>query len=109
MRVEGIFNSKHNDARVDYLTFGDGCGNEINISWDSSDWWDEDDGSRHFYCKGVYFDDEYANGQIDRLENMSLTGFQLYSPSADEEYYEGEFEAICFDDDGRDAWFIRDC
>ena len=109
MTVEGIFTSKYSDARIDYINFGDSSEDYINVTWDSSEWWDEEDGSRHFYCKGVYFNDEYANGRIDELNDKVLIDYQLYSPSEDVEYCDSlDMESICFaDGDGRTAWFIR--
>lgn len=107
MILEGIFNSKYSDARIDHIVFGDSTENEINVTWDSSEWWDEEDGSRHFLCEGVYFNDEYANGRLNEIEDMMPIGCQLYSPNNDIEFYGAEFESMLLDDDGETAWFLK--
>ncbi len=92
------------DLMIDYIEVKLRSGEEISLSWDESDIdrIDEDFSSRH---KGVYFDEEYANGRLRDLDGMEVIGIQLYSDVMDHVslvIHEMEFE------DGDDRMIFRE-
>lgn len=62
----------------------------ILVDWDSSEILRTNSGFEALY-RGVYFNGEYANGQINRLIHADLSSVQLYS---EHDVYEGLFELI---------------
>lgn len=62
----------------------------ILVAWDSSEILRTNSGFEALY-RGVYFNGEYANGQINRLIHADLSSVQLYS---EHDVYEGFFELI---------------
>lgn len=63
--------SPHKFLYIDYLYLKCKDGREIGIDWDETDWAYENGAysSRH---KGVYFNDEYANGRVKEIEGAEL-------------------------------------
>ena len=78
-------NAKTNisDVYVDFIEVKLNNGKVVSLNWDESDI-DRKDGKFEARYKGVYFDEDYANGKLDLLNGMTIEHVELY--------YEGEYE-----------------
>lgn len=85
--------------RFDYIEVTTQKGDVLNINWDESSWAVEQD-FLHFRCKGVYFNEEYANGKGELLVGSKVTGMQLFL-NGNEELGVQKFHLI-FDDNHRE-------
>lgn len=61
----------------DYIEVTTREGRVLTIDWDESSWAVEQN-FLHFRCKGVYFNEEYANGKGKLLAGGRVTGMQLF-------------------------------
>lgn len=61
----------------DYIEVTTREGSTLTIDWDESSWAVEQD-FLHFCCKGVYFNEAYANGKGELLVGSKVTGIQLF-------------------------------
>ncbi len=68
------------DVVIDYIEVALSSGDTVSLNWDMSDISRYDDGFEARY-KGVYFDEEYANGKLSELENLKITDIGLYYES----------------------------
>lgn len=113
MIIEGNYQCEYNDAIIDYICLvGDNASNkvEINLSWDDSFWWTEEDGTRSFRCKGVYFNDEYANKMIGKLPSHGTYECQYYSNENDEEICDGNliwFKILDYYDESEESRYYE--
>jgi len=60
------------DIYIDCIEVELATGEEVMLSWDESHIIRETDGFS-VRCKGVYIDEEYANGKITQLEDLRIT------------------------------------
>ena len=83
--------TKCQDLLIEYIEMkgkpGDGK-DSINISWDESEYARTDTGFEARF-KGVYFDEEYANGRISELEGLEFAEIGVYHYSDDDIDAEG--------------------
>lgn len=86
--------------RIDFITIENDFG-KINIDWDESSWgYDDEEKCLDFACKGVYFNNKYANGQGDMLQNAKIIAIQIYSPCEISEIGQIELhfeDKLCFE------------
>ena len=76
-------------------------GNTVALNWDESGVYQADEEIYHADYRGVYFDEEYANGRIDELKGAIVTAIQLY---AEDGHQENDFfilEAMSFTDEDK--------
>lgn len=66
------------DVIIDYIEVRLNNGKEVSLSWDESDITRDDDGFTARY-KGIYFDEEYANGKVELLHDLNIVEVGLYS------------------------------
>lgn len=68
------------DVLIDFIEVELTTGKIISLTWDESDIERTSEGfsSRH---KGVYFDEEYANGKIEQLRGMKIANIGIYTES----------------------------
>jgi len=66
------------DLMIDYIEVRLKDGSTTSLNWDESDISRSDTGFDARY-KGVYFDEEYANGRINELEGCEITDVGLYT------------------------------
>ena len=66
------------DLVIDYIEVKLATGATVSLNWDESDIERLDGGFRARY-KGVYFNEEYANGKIGSLREMQIDGIGIYS------------------------------
>lgn len=59
------------DLEIDYIEVKLATGETVTVDWDESDIAREDNGFDARY-KGVYFDEEYANGKLSSLCEMQI-------------------------------------
>lgn len=86
------------DVTVDFIGVKLKSGETVSLNWDESTILRK---SPDYYAryKGVYFDEEYANGRINELKEMEVVDLQLFSEKADK----ADFKITCLefiDDDG---------
>jgi hypothetical protein len=65
------------DVFVDFIEVKLNNGKVVSLSWDES-YIDRDDNGFSTKYKGVYFDDEYANGKLDLLKGAAIEHVELY-------------------------------
>lgn len=65
------------DVFVDFIEVKLNNGKVVSLSWDES-YIDRDDNGFSTKYKGVYFDDEYANGKLDLLKGATIEHVELY-------------------------------
>lgn len=89
LEVEVLTNT--DDVVIDYieLTTPEGI---ITVDWDTSEISRSDTGFVASY-KGVYFNSKYANGEISRLRDASISDVQIYTESDE---FDGYFELTGF-------------
>ena len=68
------------DLYIDYIEVLLKSGEEVSLNWDYSDIERTTSGFSARY-KGVYFDEDYANGRIEELRDMKVTGIGVYYES----------------------------
>lgn len=68
------------DLVIDYIEVKLATGATISLNWDESDIERLDGGFRARY-KGVYFNEEYANGKIGSLRKMQIDRIGIYTES----------------------------
>ena len=68
------------DLEIDYIEVKLVTGEIMTVNWDESDIAREDNGFDARY-KGVYFDEEYANGKLSCLYGMQIEYINLYTES----------------------------
>lgn len=70
------------DLVIEFIEVKLKSGQIISLTWDESEF-DIEDGYLDARCKGVYFDDEYANGRLSELKGMKIQHIELYSECDD--------------------------
>lgn len=68
------------DIEIDYIEVKLATGETVMVDWDESDIAREDNGFDVRY-KGVYFNEEYANGKLSSLHGMQIGYINLYTES----------------------------
>lgn len=86
------------DVVVDYIEVTLASGDSVSLNWDMSDISRYDDGFEARY-KGVYFDEEYANGRLSELEDLKITDIGLYYDSVGSFHF--SIEEIEFEDNDK--------
>lgn len=73
-------NTNIEDLEIDYIEVKLVTGETVMVDWDESDITRLDNG---FYAryKGVYFDEEYANGKLSSLHEMQIDYINFYTES----------------------------
>ena len=66
------------DLMIEYIEVSLTDGTIASLSWDAT-YMDRDDNGFDAKYKGVYFDEEYANGRIDELQDMQIVAIGLYT------------------------------
>lgn len=66
------------DLVIDYIEIKLVTGEIVSLSWDESDIERLDSGYNARY-KGVYFDEEYANGKLSSLHGMQIDRIGIYT------------------------------
>lgn len=90
------------DLFIDYIGVKLKSGEEVSLNWDYSDIERSSSGFSARY-KGVYFDEEYANGRIEELQDMTITDIGVYSDSIKKP--DIEIEVMDFIDDDKQLVF----
>ena len=86
------------DLFIDYIQVKLKSGEEVSLNWDYSDIERTSSGFSARY-KGVYFDEEHANGRIDELQDMKITDIGVYYESKHEQ--DIKIEVMDFVDDDK--------
>ena len=66
------------DLVIDYIEVGLSNETTVSLNWDTS-YIDRDETWFSATYKGLYFDEEYANGRIDELQGMRIFEVGLYT------------------------------
>ena len=66
------------DLMVDFIEVQLSNGEVVSLNWDQSGI-DRDDAGFSARYKGVYFDEEYADGRLDDLREMKIQMVQVYT------------------------------
>ncbi len=66
------------DLVIDYIEVRLVTSETVSLNWDESEIKRSDSGFQA-RCKGVYFDEEYANGKLGSLRGMQIDGIGIYS------------------------------
>lgn len=66
------------DLMIDYIEVSLTDGTIVSLNWDAS-YIDRDDNGFDATYKGVYFNEEHADGRIDELQEMQIVAIGLYS------------------------------
>lgn len=85
------------DLVIDYIEIKLVTGETISLNWDESDIERLDNGFNARY-KGVYFDEEYANGKLSSLRGMQIDGIGIYTE--DGSYSDIVITEMIFEDGG---------
>ena len=80
MRLYVTAKTEMTDLVIDYIEVKLQSGETVSLNWDESNY-GINDGLFTATYKGVYFDEEYANGRINELRNMQITEVGIYSES----------------------------
>lgn len=83
------------DVYVDFIEVRLSSGEVVSLNWDESDISRSDDGFSARY-KGVYFNEEYANGRIEDLKGLEIIDIGLYFESTVSAHF--EIEEMLFED-----------
>ncbi len=78
MRLYVTAKTTMRDMVIDYMDVLLADGREVSLNWDESEFFVEDGVFTARY-KGVYFDEEYANGQINALKDMEARYIGIYA------------------------------
>ena len=87
---------------IDYIQVKLKSGEEVSLNWDYSDIERTPSGFSARY-KGVYFDEEHANGRIEELRDMKITDIGVYFESKHEQ--DIKIEVMDFVDDDKQLVF----
>lgn len=68
------------DVLIDFIEVELTTGKIISLTWDESDIERTSEGFSSRY-KGVYFNEEYANGKIEQLHGMKIANIGIYTES----------------------------
>ncbi len=68
------------DILIDFIEVELTTSKIISLTWDESDIGRTSEGFSSRY-KGVYFDEEYANGKIEQLRGMKIANIGIYTES----------------------------
>lgn len=68
------------DLMIDFIEVRLKTGETVSLNWDYSGIERSATGFGAKYS-GVYFDEEYANGQLEELQDLAISAVQLYSES----------------------------
>ena len=90
------------DLFIDYIQVKLKSGEEVSLNWDYSDIERTPSGFSARY-KGVYFDEEHANGRIEELRDMKITDIGVYFESKHEQ--DIKIEVMDFVDDDKQLVF----
>ncbi len=86
------------DLSIDYIEVKLKSGKVVSLTWDETEY-DNEDSVYEAKYKGVYFDNDYANGKLHELDGMEISHIQLYT-----EKDGGYFELVRLEfADGEDA------
>lgn len=85
------------DLMIDYIEIKLVTGEIVSLNWDESDIERLDNGFNARY-KGIYFDEEYANGKLDCLYGMEIDKLGIYAESGS--YSDIVVTEMTFDDIG---------
>lgn len=77
---------------IDFIEVKFVNGEVVSLTWDESDITRTEDGFSTRY-KGVYFNEEYADGTLDKLMGMEIVDIGLYSES-EKVYPENDFSIL---------------
>lgn len=102
MRLYLTAKTSISDLFIDYIQVKLKSGEEVSLNWDYSDIERTSSGFSARY-KGVYFDEEYANGRIDELQDMKITDIGVYYESKHEQ--DIKIEVMDFVDDDKQLVF----
>lgn len=91
------------DLVIDYIEAALKNGKTVSLTWDESC---IDRTPKGFYAryKGVYFNEEYANGKLDELPGMKVTEIGLYSET--ENAGDIDILEMFFEDDDRELEIV---
>ena len=80
MKLYLSINTDIEDLEIDYIEVKLVTGETVMVEWDESDIAREDNGFDARY-KGVYFDEEYANGKLSSLHEMQIEYINFHTES----------------------------
>lgn len=83
------------DVVIDFIEIKLCSGNIVSLTWDESEFC-VTDGIFTARYKGIYFDEDYANGRISELNNMCIEHMEIYTESQKGSYF--ELENLLFED-----------
>ena len=89
------------DLYIDYIEVILFSGEQVSLNWDYSDICRNCDGFSARY-KGVYFDEEYANGHLDKLKEITIVEVGYYTKTI-EEHVIFEIEKMDFEYYGKNC------
>lgn len=95
MRLKVVLKTDVKDICIDYITVKLKSGKTVSLNWDTTEY-TRDNGEYNACYKGVYFDEEYANGRIKELEGFSITQIGIHSEQ--EEIGTVTINELSFDD-----------
>lgn len=87
------------DLTIDFIEVRLVTGEIVSLTWDQSDY-GQDDGIFTARYKGVYFDEDHANGKIKELQGMEIAQIGIYTEIEDADKAEIEIIAMEFCDNG---------
>ncbi len=90
-------NTDLEDLMIDYIEVRLVTGETVSLNWDESEIGRSDSGFQARY-KGVYFDEEYANGKLGSLRRMQIDKIGIYAESGS--YSDIVITEMIFEDDG---------
>lgn len=73
--------TKDSEIRVDFIEMRLTTGEVVSLNWDAT-LFSIGNGNYEATYKGVYFDEEYANGRLDLLKGATLKHIETYSPTS---------------------------
>lgn len=86
-----------NDLIIDSIKVVLATGETVTLTWDESDIERLKNAFTTRY-KGVYFDEEYTNGKLDRLRDMQIESIEFNTDQ--ESFFNFSIDAIIFNDGG---------
>ena len=87
------------DMVIDYIEVRLATGKTVSLTWDESEYGLEESVFTARY-KGVYFDEDHANGRLKELHGMMIDKIGVYTESEEADKAEIEITAMMFDDNG---------
>ena len=85
------------DLVIDYIEVRLVTGETVSLNWDESEI-ERSDSVFQVRCKGVYFDEEYANGKLSSLREMQIDKIGIYAESGS--YSDIVITEMIFEDGG---------